>query len=489
VETEGQAAVVTQPDAQDRAIRVLMSLADDLTVEHDETGLLASALEHVVHDLNLAGGVTFILDAEQALVPLAEVNVSRDEAAPALEAGRAAVERELPVVRELAGGGWLAATPLRTSRHLLGALVLYCATGDGAAPDADLLQALGKQVGTGIENVRLYAELRSSSTRTEILNRITSALTSSMDVKATLPLFAREIGTLLEFDRLVMGFVNDSGDYLEVVGHPEGASWGLGEVVPVVGSGPGSVVLNCQAILQDDILRSHRFIEDMRLLEEGIRSYVVLPLNSRGRAIGILGFASKRVGAYDAASLGVIQPIADAVALALENVRLFQKTRELSITDEITPLFNFRHFHQILARELKLVDRYKSVLSLIFLDLDRFKPINDQWGHLRGSRVLREVGFLLRSAVRETDYPARYGGDEFCIICPQSDREAAVELGDRVRDLIEGHVFLQEEGIDARLGLSYGVAVYPQDVQTKEALIRLADERMYANKDERKAGR
>jgi len=181
--------------------------------------------------------------------------------------------------------------------------------------------------------------------------------------------------------------------------------------------------------------------------------------------------------------------VADAVALALENVRLFQKTRELSITDEVTPLFNFRHFHQILARELKLVDRYKSVLALIFIDLDRFKPINDQWGHLRGSRVLREVGFLVRSAVRETDYPARYGGDEFCVICPQTDEAAAVELAERVRELIEGHTFLQEEGINARLGLSYGIAVYPRDAQSKDTLIRVADERMYASKEARKVGR
>ena len=191
---------------------------------------------------------------------------------------------------------------------------------------------------------------------------------------------AREVAALVPYDRLIAGFVNDSGDYLEVVGQPEGASWGLGEVVPVVGSGPGSALLNGKPILQLDLLRSHRFIEDMRLLEEGIRSYVLVPIGARGRTIGVLGFASRSVATYDVTSLPVIQPIADAVALALENVRLFQKTRELSITDEVTPLFNFRHFHQILARELKLVDRYKSVLALIFIDLDRFKPINDQWG-------------------------------------------------------------------------------------------------------------
>jgi diguanylate cyclase (GGDEF)-like protein len=170
-------------------------------------------------------------------------------------------------------------------------------------------------------------------------------------------------------------------------------------------------------------------------------------------------------------------------------VKLFQKTREMSITDEVTPLYNFRFFHQILDRELKLVDRYNSVLSLVFVDLDRFKPINDQHGHLRGSRVLREVGFLLRAAVRETDYPARYGGDEFVVILPQTDQAAAQTLAEKLRRLIEGHTFLQEEGIDARIGCSLGVATYPADARTKEALIRLADQRMYEDKGVRKSGR
>jgi GGDEF domain-containing protein len=144
------------------------------------------------------------------------------------------------------------------------------------------------------------------------------------------------------------------------------------------------VVLNNRAVLQRDLVHQHRFIEDMRLLEGGIRSYVLLPLNSLGRSIGVLALGCEQSGAYDDATLARLQPLADAVALAFENVRLFQKTRELSITDEVTPLFNFRHFHQILDRELKLVDRYNSVLSLVFVDLDKFKPINDRHGHADG---------------------------------------------------------------------------------------------------------
>jgi diguanylate cyclase (GGDEF)-like protein len=257
----------------------------------------------------------------------------------------------------------------------------------------------------------------------------------------------------------------------------------------VVGSGPGFVALNNRAVLQRDLVHEHRFLEDMRLLEEGLRTYVLLPLSSRGQAIGVLAIGSAESGVFDDSTLARLQPLADAVALAFENVRLFQKTRQLSISDEITPLHNFRYFHQALDRELKLVDRYGSTLSLVFMDLDRFKPINDQYGHLRGSRTLREVGFLIRAAVRETDIPARYGGDEFVIVLPQTDGEPARVLADKLRSLIEEHTFLQEEGINARLGVSLGVATYPEEAKTKEELIRLADKRMYEDKASRKTGR
>jgi diguanylate cyclase (GGDEF)-like protein len=478
----------TAPDlqTQDRTIRALLSLVDDLTVERDEDGLLRSTLGHVVRTLGLSGGVTLLVSHDEELVPAAEFQFPRGALELAVDLAQSSFEQGQPLVRERSEGGWLAVALLKTQQRPLGVLCLIDVGPDSVPPDMDLLEALGKQIGTGLDNARLYAQVRASSQRAEFLNRITSTLTSSMDLKTVVPAFAREIEALQPFDRLACGFVNESGDYIEITAHPADATWGLGSVIPVVGSGPGFVVLNNRAVLQRDLLHSHRFIEDMRLLEESIRSYVILPLNSRGRSIGVLALGSAQSGAYDEETVTGVQPLADSVALAFENVRLFQKTRELSITDEVTPLYNFRFFHQILDRELKLVDRYKSMLSLIFLDLDRFKPINDQFGHLRGSRVLREVGFLLRAAVRETDYPARYGGDEFVVILPQTDGEAAQALAAKLRRLIEEHTFLQEEGINARIGASLGVATYPVEARSKESLIRLADERMYGDKDERK---
>ena len=470
----------------DRAVRALLSVVEDLTVQRDADGLVRSTLEHLAESLETSGGATFLLGLDGELAPAAAVRLSPADRGIAQELAQAALREGGPLVRETLGGGWFALAPLASQGRQLGVLALRNVSGATAAPAVELLEALGRHIGTGLENARHYGELKASWARVEMLNRITATLAVGRDLRSVMPAFAREIAALERFDRLACGFVNDSGDYIEVVGHPEDATWGLGGVIPVVGSGPGAVVLNSKPVLQPDLLHSHRFIEDMRLLEEGIRSYLLLPMNARGRSIGVVALGSAQAGAYDEATLARLQPLVDSVALAFENVRLFQRTRELSITDELTPLYNARFFHQILDRELRLVDRYRSVLSLIFVDLDRFKPINDKYGHLRGSRVLREVGFLLRAAVRETDYPARYGGDEFVVILPQTDGPAAQALGEKLRFLIEEHTFLQEEGINARLGVSLGIATYPKDAQSKEGLIRLADERMYADKGERK---
>ncbi len=471
--------------ARDRLLATLMSLAGDLTVEREEPGLLRSTLEHVVAALELAGGITLVVDDSGEPQPAAEQHMTLP-VVHAIELARDVLAQDRPLVRDMAGDGRLAATPLRAGRRTLGVMVLHERAGGEPSLEPDGLEAVGKQVGTGLDNVRLYAELRAWSTRVEVMRRISAAVTSGRDLAAVVPLFAQEMVAVISFDRLACGFVNESGDYIEMVSHPEGTAWGLGGVLPIVGSGPGFVALNDRPVVQRDLVHDHRFLEDMKLLDEGLRSYALLPVRARERTIGVLALGDARVAAFDDATLARLQPLADSVGLAFENLRLLQKTRELSITDEVTPLYNFRHFHQALDRELKLLHRYGGALSLLFIDLDRFKPINDTYGHLRGSRTLREVGFLIRAAVRDTDIPARYGGDEFVVILPRTDGPAGLVLAEKLRRVIEGHTFLQEEGIDARLGVSLGVATFPAEAANKEALIRLADKRMYEDKESRR---
>jgi len=464
-----------------KTLRALVDLPDLLARLSDEPELLRVGLQVVAQALQPAGAAIWLKGAVIERDP----NLQEGPACPDLDACSGLANQAMSDgetrTKNLAGGGWMIASPLGT----VGALAVYDARPPSLPPPAAVLEALGGQIGTYVERARLARELAATTARLTLLHRLTSTLTSDMDLTAAVPAFANEIAPLLDFDRLACGFVNDSGDYLEVTGHLKGSGWGFGPVHPVVGSGPGSVLQGGEPVVVPDLLHHHRFIEDLRLLEEGIRSYVLLPLNARGRIIGVLALGSATPEAFDLPAVDRLRAVADAASLALDNVRLLHKTRELSITDEVTPLYNFRFFHQILERELKMVDRYHSCLSLIFIDLDRFKPINDQYGHLRGSRVLREVGFLLRAHVRETDYPVRYGGDEFTVILPQTDGTAATVLAMKLRRLIEGHSFLQEEGIGARVGASLGVATYPSEASTKDELIRLADSRMYAEKETR----
>ncbi|MGE0455480.1 MAG: diguanylate cyclase [Vicinamibacteria bacterium] len=484
-EPEDEPTLVPNPSALDRSIRALMSVVDDLTVSLDEAGVLRATLEHVVEALGAAGGATYMPGPDDAPVVVALCGAPAPDPEELADLVRMAVQWERPVHRDLAGAGWAAATPLVAKERVLGAMALHDPA-RGRPPDRELLRALGMQVGMGVENARLYAELRAGAARIEVLGRIGRTLIASLDIKKAVGELARELSAIHPFDRLACAFVNDTGDYLEVIAHPAEEGWGLGGVLPVVGSGPGFCVLNERPVVERDLLKNHRFIEDMRLLEEGIRSYLLLPLQTRGRAIGALCLASRREDAFDDALLARLQPLTAAAALALDNLRLLQKTKEQSVTDDLTPLYNARFFQQMLEREMKLADRYKLPLSIAFFDLDRFKPVNDRYGHLRGSRVLREVGFLLRAAVRETDYPVRWGGDEFVILLPQTDADAALKLAERIQAEVEQHVFLQEEGIDVQVGASFGTATYPSEAQTKEALVRLADERMYANKGTRK---
>lgn len=465
---------------------VLGSVSQSLSADRDDADNLARCLRALVESSSAHQGVGLLHGAD-GLAAVAEYG-TLDEATRlahftlarlCLETGQA--------VAEVHGEGWLAATPLLGLEETFGVLAFSVA--DTVRPPQPFLSALGRLVGSGLEASRRYAEMRTAAHRLERLNRLTTALTSGANLTAVVEPFAVEMMGLFDFDRLACGFVNDGGDYVELVTHPAGETWGMGGVVPLVGSGLGHAILEGKPVLQKDILHSHRFIEDMKLLEDGIRSYVILPLVARGKALGVVALGAKQANAFETETLVRLQPLISHLALAFDNVHLMQRMRELSITDEVTPLFNHRFFHQMLEREVKFCDRYKTQVSIVFIDLDKFKPINDTHGHLRGSHALREVGFLLRTAVRETDYPARYGGDEFVIILPQTDPRAARDLGEKFRELIEGHVFLQEEGINARIGASIGIATYPDEAHSKAELIRTADQRMYEDKANRKTGR
>lgn len=168
---------------------------------------------------------------------------------------------------------------------------------------------------------------------------------------------------------------------------------------------------------------------------------------------------------------------------ALFNAEKSIKVQSLIYIDDLTKLYNARYLKVVLDRELKRSDRYSTPVSVLFLDIDYFKRVNDSYGHLVGSRVLCEFGTILSACVRETDTVVRYGGDEFVVILVETNPEQALLAAERMRKAAEGHFFMQGEGLNLHLTVSIGIATYPRHARDKEQLLQMADKAMYRGKD------
>jgi diguanylate cyclase (GGDEF)-like protein len=241
-----------------------------------------------------------------------------------------------------------------------------------------------------------------------------------------------------------------------------------------------------------EVFAAANVADDRRIADAADAAAVAFPLACRGRTIGAL-VAIDRVPArtpprFAAATMSALLAGIEPGAIALDNALRVQRAEALSVTDDLTQLYNSRYLSQVLRRETKRASRSGRPLSLLFVDLDGFKAINDTHGHLYGSRALVEAATVIRASARETDMVARFGGDEFALILPDTGSEGAAAVGDRVRDRIAAFTFLQGDGLRIRLTVSVGVATLPDVAASAEALIQAADEAMYRVKEHGKNG-
>ncbi|MFA5699920.1 MAG: sensor domain-containing diguanylate cyclase [Desulfuromonas sp.] len=218
-------------------------------------------------------------------------------------------------------------------------------------------------------------------------------------------------------------------------------------------------------------------------------SIACVPVEIQGQLLGVMQLVNGSADpVFDENDLMLLSTIADYVAIGISNARNFSRVRELVITDDLTGLFNARYFDEVLDIEIRRAQRYGTSMALVFMDLDHFKRVNDQHGHLTGSRVLAEIGHLIKRRIRDIDCAARYGGDEFVLILPQTDKRGAYELVADLHHRIRTHVFYTEDGAQIQVTASFGIATLPEDVDNKYALIRLADKMMYQVKETTRDG-
>jgi diguanylate cyclase (GGDEF)-like protein len=328
------------------------------------------------------------------------------------------------------------------------------------------------------------------------LRPLQSALRSRLSRSDVLASVIREVNTSLDPERVADAIVERAAEWLPapawVVYAVDAAGVRTFGARGLTASLEGPAAAVAQWILKNGEVCTVMDVAADSRFGSGTAAVIAFPLDCRGRTVGALvgldripaARTPKFAAATEAALLRALEP----GAIALDNALRVARAEALSVTDDLTQLYNSRYLSQVLRRETKRASRSGRPLSLLFIDLDGFKSVNDSHGHLYGSRALVEAAGLIRLSARETDVVARFGGDEFALILPDTGSEGAAAVGERIRDRIAAHSFLRGDGLDIHLTVSVGVATLPDVAASTEGLIQAADEAMYHVKEHGKNG-
>src|SRR2546428_10618535 len=349
------------------------------------------------------------------------------------------------------------------------------------------------RVFTGIERRRnpgLPGDRREAG-EVAIFQELGKALTSSLQLDQVLRTIMEKIDEFLHPDTWSMLLVDEVKQELYFELAIGNNAHGLKDVRIKIGQGiAGWVAQNQQAVIVPDISKYTRFfgkVDEKTKMET--RSIVAVPVRFRDHCLGVIELINcMDMNGFHDRDLALLEALADFAAIALENARHVQRIHELTITDDCTNLYNARHLNFILETEIYRSQRYDYEFSLVFIDLDHFKKVNDTFGHLMGSKLLAEVGEKIKTHCRLIDFAFRYGGDEFVLLLPQTSKESAIVVARRLHRLIRESTWLQAENLNIRVTPSVGVASYPADSRTKADLLHLADEAMYVVKNSTRDG-
>lgn len=331
--------------------------------------------------------------------------------------------------------------------------------------DVQFLQVVAAQAAVAIRNARLYESAKAEAQRREALYEITKSITASLNWRQVLDLILRKMSALYPKMYADIGLLTDDGQEL--------VSYRDGDRVDVNNS------LGGLALTERRPMVSHDVNSDPRVAQENARQFQILaaitaPMITRQRRYGCLYLGARTNYRFSEAELAFLQAVAESAAIALENARLYEEAQRLAVTDAVTGLSNRQYVDQCLNRELKRAQRYNTSFTVVMMDLDRFKQINDTHGHQVGDEVLRQVAAVIRRCVRGADVAARYGGEEFLLLMPETTLAQAAQAMERIRRAVAAET-------DPPVTLSGGVAAY--DPQHPSDVLRSADAAMYAAKN------
>jgi len=335
-------------------------------------------------------------------------------------------------------------------------------------------------------NVNEFERIRK---QINIFNEIGKTLTSSLTVSEVIEKIFFKVVEIFSPENWSLLLVDDATNELyfeivvgEVAEEIRNVRLGIGEGVA------GWVAKTGRPLIVPSVNDEPHFTKKVDELSRfTTESIICIPLKIRDKVLGVIELINKKdIIPMHQFDIEILTTVAEYAAIALENAKNYEQVRTLTIKDDTSGLYNARHMHKLLQIEADRSRFDSSCFSIVFFDLDSFKQVNDTHGHLVGSRLLGEVGRLVSGTLKQGWSAARYGGDEFVVILPFTSKQEALQFCRELRKRLNSELFFSEEGLNIRLTASFGIAAFPDDGETKENLLHVADERMYSIKEKQK---
>jgi diguanylate cyclase (GGDEF)-like protein/putative nucleotidyltransferase with HDIG domain len=340
----------------------------------------------------------------------------------------------------------------------------------------EMMKVLASEASIAIENARLFREEQTKSRHLALLNNISRHAITTLNPEEMLSRVAEQLERGLAFDHVGIGLLDYATKEVIIQAEAGRRRGALGRRLPLGDSIIGKVARTGQIC----VARNLAGADQAGTVLEGSASVLALPVFYADQLHGVLYVETAEPTDFCEEDIRLLRTLADLISVALHNALTLQKAQEQAITDGLTGVKTHRYLMEALSGEWKRATRASRHFSLALIDLDRFKFVNDFYGHLEGDLVLHRVGQILEQNCRSSDVVARYGGDEFVILMPETNAAQAVQIAEKLRPAICEDPLLREKTITA----SFGIASFPVHGSTPQELIQVADASMYISKHE-----